>query len=89
MPDNSLAVDHLVDRLMKEQGLDPMDQAAKEKFKDETLDRINRYIISRIPEDKLVEFEELLEENNQEKISYFLEEVLGNVQGVVQDSLAY
>ncbi len=77
MPDYSPAVDALVVRLMKEQNLDPNDEAAKTAFKSEALDKINRYIISRIPDERLSDFEELLEENNSEKISFFLEEILG------------
>jgi hypothetical protein len=89
MPDYSQAVDKLVERLMREQNLDPADQVAKETFKNEAIDKINRFIINRIPDDKLEQFEELLEENNAEKLSYFLEEVLGNVQVAVEESLNY
>ncbi len=86
MPDYSPAVDHLIDRLMREQGLDPADATAKESFRADALDKINRYIISRIPDDKLTEFEELLEENSPEKISHFLEEVLGNIEATFEES---
>lgn len=89
MPDYSQAVEKFVERLMREQGLDPNDQAAKEAFKNETMDKINRYIIDRIPDDKLEQFEELLEENNAEKISYFLEEALDDVKSSVEESLNY
>jgi MoaA/NifB/PqqE/SkfB family radical SAM enzyme len=89
MPDYSLAIDKLVERLMREQNLDPTDESAKEKFKNEALDKINRFIISRIPDDKLEQFEELLEENNADKISHFLEESLGSVQAAVEESFNY
>jgi hypothetical protein len=89
MPDYSQAINKLVDRLMKEQNLDPSDEAAKETFKIDAVDKINRFIINRIPDDKLEQFEELLEENNSEKISYFLEEVLGRSQVVQEESLNY
>ncbi|MCX6792646.1 MAG: hypothetical protein NTY12_01340 [Candidatus Falkowbacteria bacterium] len=76
MPDYSQAVDTLVERLMKEQNLDPSDEVAKQAFKTDAIEKINHFIISRIPDDKLEIFEELLGENNSEKISHFLEEVL-------------
>ncbi len=87
MPDYSPAVDALVARLMREQGLDPNDEAAKAAFRTDTLDKINQYIISRIPDDKLDQFEELLAENNPEKISYFLEEVMGNLEKSEDEAL--
>lgn len=80
MPDYSLAIDKLVERLMTEQNLDPSDEAAKEAFKTDAIDKINRYVVSRIPDDKLEAFEELLDENDSEKISHFLEEVLVDVE---------
>ncbi len=88
MPDYSPAVDALVVRLMKEQNLDPSDEQAKETFKNEALDKINRYIISRIPDERLADFEELLVENNPEKISFFLEEIIGNAEKALDESLA-
>jgi len=89
MPDYSQAVNKLVERLMREQNLDPTDEVAKEAFKNEAMDKINRFIIGRIPDDKLDQFEELLDENNAEKISYFLEEVLGRAQASNEESLDY
>ena len=80
MPDYSQAIDKLVERLMTEQNLDPSDEAAKQAFKTDAVEKINRFIISRIPDDKLEVFEELLEENNSDKISHFLEEVLVGVE---------
>jgi hypothetical protein len=80
MPDYSLAIDKLVERLMTEQNLDPSDEAAKEAFKKDAIDKINRYVVSCIPDDKLEMFEELLDENDSEKISHFLEEVLVDVE---------
>jgi hypothetical protein len=88
MPDYSPAVDALVVRLMKEQNLDPTDEQAKETFKNEALDKINCYIISRIPDERLADFEELLVENNPEKISFFLEEIIGNAEKALDESLA-
>jgi len=88
MPDYSPAVDALVVRLMKEQDLDPNDEAAKESFKKNTIDRINEYIISRIPDERLSDFEELLAENNPEKISYFLEEVIGRADQAIDETFA-
>ncbi len=88
MPDYSPAVDALVVRLMKEQNLDPTDEQAKEVFKNEALDKINRYIISRIPDERLTDFEDLLVENNPEKISFFLEEIIGNAEKALDESLA-
>lgn len=89
MPDYSQAINKLVDRLMREQNLDPTNEVAKEAFKNEAIDKINRFIINRIPDDKLDQFEELLEENNADKISYFLEEVLGKAQVTAEESLNY
>jgi HEPN domain-containing protein len=80
MPDYSQAIDKLVERLMREQNLDPSDEVAKKAFKTDAVDKINRFIVSRIPDDKLEEFEEILEENNPEKISHFLEEVLSGLE---------
>lgn len=80
MPDYSQAIDKLVDRLMTEQNLDPSDEVAKQAFKADAVEKINRFIISRIPDDKLEEFEELLDENNSEKISHFLEEALTGIE---------
>jgi len=88
MPDYSPAVDALVDRLMKEQNLDPSDEAARQAFKKQTVDRINEYIISRIPDERLNDFEELLAENNPEKISYFLEEVIGRADNAIDETFA-
>ncbi|WKZ25023.1 MAG: hypothetical protein QY321_01155 [Patescibacteria group bacterium] len=76
MTDYSPAVDQLITRLMKEQGIDDTDSSAKEKFREETMDRINNYILNRIPDDRLIEFETLLQENVPDRISAFLEEVL-------------
>ncbi len=87
MPDYSPAIDALVVRLMREQDLDPTDDEAKEAFKSEALDKINRYIISRIPDERLSDFEELLAENNPEKISYFLEEVIGRADTAIDEAL--
>lgn len=80
MPDYSQAIDKLVERLMQEQNLDPSDEVAKQAFKTDAIDKINRFIVSRIPDDKLEEFEEILEENNADKISHFLEEVLSGLE---------
>lgn len=88
MPDYSPAIDALVVRLMREQDLDPTDDEAKEAFKSEALDKINHYIISRIPDERLSDFEELLAENNPEKISYFLEEVIGRADTAVDEAFA-
>lgn len=88
MPDYSPAVDALVVRLMKEQNLDPGDETAKDAFKQKALDQINHYIISRIPDERLADFEELLQENNPEKISYFLEEIIGKAEKALDESLA-
>jgi HEPN domain-containing protein len=89
MPDYSPAVDALVIRLMKEQNLDINDEAAKEAFKAAALDKINHYIISRIPDERLSDFEELLQENNSEKISYFLEEILGSAASASEEAPSY
>lgn len=88
MSDYSPAIDTLVARLMREQDLDPTDEEAKEAFKSEALDKINRYIISRIPDERLSDFEELLAENNPEKISYFLEEVIGRADIAADEAIA-
>lgn len=80
MPDYSQAINSLVERLMKEQNLDPSDEVAKEAFETDVVEKINHFIISRIPDDKLEMFEELLKENDSEKISHFLEEVLSDLE---------
>jgi len=81
------AFDQFISQLMQRRGLEvtPSDQAA---FTDEIVDKISDTILRNLPDDKLPEFEQILDEGNEEKAKEFIRQNIPNLEYVVMKALA-
>lgn len=81
------AFDQFIVQLMQRRGLTvtPSDQAA---FTDEVVDKISDSILRNLPDDKLPEFEQILDEGNEEKAKEFIRQQIPNLEYVVMKALA-
>ncbi len=81
------AFDQFIVQLMHRKGLDVnlSDQAA---FTDEIIDKINDSLLRNLPDDKLPEFEQILEEGDEEKFKHFIRQQIPNLDYVVMKALA-
>ncbi len=81
------AFDQFIIQLMHRKGLNitPADQAV---FTDEVIDKINDSLLRNLPDDKLPEFEQILEEGDEEKFKNFIRQQIPNLDYVVMNALA-
>lgn len=97
MPNNTQNVDEMVDsfisQLVVEAGMDKNVEAdvltqLKSDLRERLQDRINAVLLSQIPEHKLEEFEELLDEGDQKATQAFCEQNIPNLAELIAAELA-
>lgn len=81
------AFDQFIVQLMQRKGL-TVTEADQAMFTDEIIDKINDGILRNLPDDKLPEFEQILEEGNEEKAKQFIRQEIPNLEYVVMKALA-
>ncbi len=81
------ALDQLIVQLMKKNGQSIPDDT-QPGFTEEIVDRINESILRNIDDDKLPEFEQILEEGSEEKVKAFIKEHIPNLAYVVTKALS-
>lgn len=81
------AFDQFIVQLMQRRGLvvTPSDQAA---FTDEIVDKISDNILYNLPDDKLPEFEQILDEGDEQKAKEFIRQQIPNLEYVIMKALA-
>lgn len=76
-------IDDFVDKLVREKGFDTKDPEILAQIKTDLMDRIekrvNAMIMSNMPEDKLSQFGEVLDTEDQEKISKYVREQIPDI----------
>ncbi|HRH33261.1 MAG TPA: DUF5663 domain-containing protein [bacterium] len=81
------ALDQLIDQLIKRKGMEMPDEN-RASFTEEVVDKINESILRNMSDDKLPEFEQILEEGNEEKVKAFIREQIPNLDYVVTKALS-
>lgn len=81
------ALDQLIDQLIKRKGLAVADEN-RASFTEEVVDKINESILRNMSDDKLPEFEQILEEGDEEKVKAFIREQIPNLDYVVTKALS-
>lgn len=81
------ALDQLIIQLMQKKG-QPINDENRISFTEEIVDRINDSILRNIPDEKLPEFEQILEEGDEEKVKIFIRQQIPNLEYVVTKALA-
>jgi len=80
-----------VTRLVEEKQLGNIDTEVLEQLKadlmDRVEDRVNMMILKNLPEDALIPFEKLLEEENTEEIQKFCQQHIPNLQELLSAEL--
>ncbi len=80
------ALDQLITQLIQKKGQQINDEN-RVSFTEEIVDRINDSILRNITDEKLPEFEQILEEGDEEKVKLFIREQIPNLEYVVMKSL--
>lgn len=77
-------LEEFIDRIVAEKGFDTKDPEVLAQIKADLLgrleDRINAMILSELPQDKLEEFEKMLDAGNGEAINNFLKENISDAE---------
>ena len=81
------ALDQLIDQLIKRKGLEVADEN-RASFTEEVVEKINESILRNMSDDKLPEFEQILEEGDEEKVKAFIREQIPNLDYVVTKALS-
>ena len=81
------ALDQLIVQLMEKKGQQNNNEN-RAAFTEEVIDRINESILRNIPDEKLPEFEQILEEGDEEKVKIFIRQEIPNLEYVVTKALA-
>lgn len=81
------ALDQLITQLIHKKGQEVNDEN-RASFTEEIVDRINESILRNIPDEKLPEFEQILEEGNEEKVKFFIRQQIPNLEYVVTKALS-
>lgn len=81
------AFDQFIIQLMHRKGLN-ITSADQAVFTDEVIDKINDSLLCNLPDDKLPEFEQILEEGDEEKFKHFIRQQIPNLDYVVMNALA-
>ncbi|HTH93206.1 MAG TPA: DUF5663 domain-containing protein [Candidatus Paceibacterota bacterium] len=85
-------LDDFIDQIIKDKGLDSEDPEVVAQIKSDLSDsvesRINAMIVTNIPEDKLPEFEKMLDSNDNEKIESYLLKTIPSFEEKVAIELA-
>lgn len=88
---NSQVLEQFVDRLMAEKKLDGLDEAVKLQMKEDLLLRaeeaVKATIFSNLPEEKLPEFNSLLEAGQDENLQAFIKEAIPNMAELTAQAL--
>ncbi len=84
---DSHALDQLITQLIHKKGQEINDEN-RVSFTEEIVDRINDSILRNIPDEKLPEFEQILEEGDEEKVKVFILQQIPNLEYVVTKALA-
>jgi succinate dehydrogenase flavin-adding protein (antitoxin of CptAB toxin-antitoxin module) len=81
------ALDQLISQLVQKKGQEVNDEN-RASFTEEIVDRINESILRNISDDKLPEFEQILEEGDEEKVKIFIRQQIPNLEYVVTKALS-
>lgn len=81
------ALDQLITQLIQRKGLEIADEN-RASFTEEVVDKINDSILRNIPDEKLPEFEMVLEEGDEEKVKSFIRQQIPNLEYVVTQALS-
>jgi succinate dehydrogenase flavin-adding protein (antitoxin of CptAB toxin-antitoxin module) len=80
------ALDQLITQLIQKKGQQINDEN-RVSFTEEIVDRINESILRNITDEKLPEFEQILEEGDEEKVKLFIRQQIPNLEYVVMKAL--
>lgn len=80
------ALDQLISQLIHSRGQEDNDEN-RSAFTAEIVERINEAILRNISDDKLPEFEQILEEGVEEKVKAFIRQQIPNLEYVIMKAL--
>ena len=80
------ALDQLISQLIHSRGQEDNDEN-RSSFTAEIVERINEAILRNISDDKLPEFEQILEEGVEEKVKAFIRQQIPNLEYVIMKAL--
>lgn len=80
------ALDQLINQLIHSRGQEDNDEN-RYAFTAEIVERINEAILRNISDDKLPEFEQILEEGVEEKVKAFIRQQIPNLEYVIMKAL--
>ena len=80
------ALDQLISQLIHSRGQEDNDEN-RSAFTEEIVERINEAILRNISDDKLPEFEQILEEGVEEKVKAFIRQQIPNLEYVIMKAL--
>lgn len=90
-PTHQDPIQAFVERLLEEKNLGTLDPEVMEQVRGElemrVEDRINAVILSHIPEEKLEEFETIVDTGDEEKIQSFCQEHIPSLDVILGDEL--
>lgn len=81
------ALDQLISQLIQSRGQEDNDEN-RSVFTAEIVERINEAILRNISDDKLPEFEQVLEEGVEEKVKAFIRQQIPNLEYVITQALS-
>lgn len=81
------ALDQLITQLIHKKSQEINDEN-RVSFTEEIVDRINDSILRNISDEKLPEFEQILEEGDEEKVKMFIRQQIPNLEYVVTKALS-
>ncbi len=81
------ALDQLITQLIHKKSQEINDEN-RVSFTEEIVDRINDSILRNISDEKLPEFEQILEEGDEEKVKMFIRQQIPNLEYVVTQALS-
>ena len=81
------ALDQLITQLIHRKGLEIADEH-RASFTEEVVDKINDSILRNISDEKLPEFEMVLEEGDEEKVKSFIRQQIPNLDYVITQALS-
>jgi aspartyl/asparaginyl-tRNA synthetase len=88
--DNNM-LEAFTNKLLEEKGLTSLDPEilveAKKDIMEKAEDKIKATIFENIPENKLEEFNKLMEDNNEENLQKFIKETLPNIEELIAQTL--